>query len=115
MASLPPPSSEALAHSARLVERIRVEIAACGWLSFARFMELALYAPGLGYYASGTAKLGTAGDFVTAPELTPLFARTLARQIAPVLAATRQRVASLRSEYDALDGVWFMAGSLFNK
>ncbi len=88
MAHLPPPSSEALAHSARLVERIRTEIAACGWLSFARFMEQALYAPGLGYYASGTAKLGAAGDFVTAPELTPLFARTLARQIAPVLDAT---------------------------
>jgi SAM-dependent MidA family methyltransferase len=83
--ALPPPSPEALAHSARLVELIRREIADTGWLSFARYMELALYAPGLGYYASGTAKLGAAGDFVTAPELSPLFGRALARQIAEVL------------------------------
>jgi len=89
MTSLPIPAPEALAHSARLVELIRAEIAASGgWLPFARYMELALYAPGLGYYASGTAKLGTAGDFVTAPEMTPLFGRILARQIATVLEAT---------------------------
>jgi len=86
MTSLPTPSSEALAHSARLVTHIREQIAASGgWLPFARYMELALYAPGLGYYASGTAKLGAAGDFVTAPEMTALFGRTLARQIAAVL------------------------------
>jgi SAM-dependent MidA family methyltransferase len=85
--TLPAPSADALAHSARLVELIRREIAAGGsWISFARYMELALYAPGLGYYASGTAKLGAAGDFVTAPELSPLFGRTLARQIAEVAA-----------------------------
>jgi SAM-dependent MidA family methyltransferase len=85
--SLPPPSAEALAHSARLVEHLRGRIAASGgWLPFARYMELALYAPGLGYYASGTAKLGAAGDFVTAPEMSPLFGRALARQLAEVLA-----------------------------
>lgn len=83
--SLPEPSPEALAHSNRLAEHICAEIAAHGgWISFARYMELALYAPGLGYYASGAAKLGAAGDFVTAPELTPLFGRTLAHQIAEV-------------------------------
>ena len=89
MPTLPPPSAEALAHSARLIDHIRGEIAAAdGWLPFARYMELALYAPGLGYYAGGTAKLGAAGDFVTAPELTPLFGRTLARPIAAVLNQT---------------------------
>lgn len=84
--SLPLPSPDALAHSARLIEHIRARMAAAeGWLSFADYMEQALYAPGLGYYASGTAKLGAAGDFVTAPELSPLFGRTLARPVAEVL------------------------------
>ena len=83
---LPAPDPDALAHSRRLVEHIRAEIAAAGgWISFARYMALALYAPGLGYYAAGAAKLGPAGDFVTAPELTPLFGRTLARTAAAVL------------------------------
>ena len=50
-------------------------------------ISLALYAPGLGYYQAGSAKLGSAGDFVTAPELTPLFARALARQVAQFGAA----------------------------
>jgi SAM-dependent MidA family methyltransferase len=59
-----------------------------GWLPFSRFMEAALYAPGLGYYAAGAMKFGAAGDFVTAPEMTPLFGRTLAQAIAPVLAET---------------------------
>ena len=54
-------------------------------MSFARYMELVLYAPGLGYYASGARKLGAGGDFVTAPELSPLFGRTLARQVAQAL------------------------------
>ncbi len=86
---LPAPDPHALAHSHRLVDHIRAEIAAAGgWISFARYMELALYAPGLGYYAAGAAKLGPAGDFVTAPELTPLFGRTLARTAAAVLEAT---------------------------
>ena len=52
-----------------------------GWISFARYMELALHAPGLGYYASGAQKFGARGDFVTAPELGSLFGRTLARQL----------------------------------
>lgn len=89
MTSLPTPTPEALAHSGRLVDHIRAQIAAHGgWLPFVRYMELALYAPGLGYYASGTAKLGAAGDFITAPEMTPLFGRVLARQVADVLEET---------------------------
>ncbi len=73
-------------HSAAVTELIRGHIAAAGgWLSFERFMELALYAPGLGYYSAGSAKIGAAGDFVTAPEVSDLFSRCLARQCAEVL------------------------------
>jgi len=85
---LPPPSPEALAASEALTALIRSEIAAAGgWLGFARYMELALYAPALGYYAGGSAKLGAPGDFVTAPELGDLYGRTLARQVADLLPA----------------------------
>ncbi|HUF80610.1 MAG TPA: SAM-dependent methyltransferase [Burkholderiales bacterium] len=82
-AQLPAPPAEALAVSGQLGRLIAGEIArAGGWLSFERYMELALYAPGLGYYMAGARKLGRDGDFVTAPEISPLFARTLARQVA---------------------------------
>jgi SAM-dependent MidA family methyltransferase len=65
-----------------VLERIRAEIAgAGGWISFARYMELALHAPGLGYYSRGARQFGAEGDFVTAPELGTLFGRTLARQL----------------------------------
>ena len=65
-----------------MLERIRAEIAgAGGWISFARYMELALHAPGLGYYSRGARQFGAEGDFVTAPELGSLFGRTLARQL----------------------------------
>ena len=78
----------ALGHSAALAEVIRAEAeAAGGALAFDRFMELALYAPGLGYYMAGAHKLGAGGDFVTAPEVSPLFGRCLARQCQEVLAA----------------------------
>jgi SAM-dependent MidA family methyltransferase len=89
---LPLPDADALAHSAGVVACIRDEIAAAGsWIDFARYMELALYAPGLGYYAAGAAKLGPAGDFTTAPEMTPLFGRALAVQVAAILGVTMQR------------------------
>ncbi len=84
--SLPQPDSAASAQSARLGALIREQIrAAGGWIPFSRYMELALYAPGLGYYAGGSVKFGEAGDFVTAPEISPLFARTLAAQAAQIL------------------------------
>jgi SAM-dependent MidA family methyltransferase len=83
----PRPDADAAATSARLSDRIRGEIdAAGGWLAFERYMELALYAPGLGYYSAGSAKLGTGGDFVTAPEISDLFGRVLARTLARALA-----------------------------
>jgi len=86
LSHLPAPSAEALAHSQRLVSLIAAEIAAAGgWISFARYMELALHAPGLGYYSAGARKLGAAGDFITAPESGHLFGQTLARQAAQVL------------------------------
>lgn len=85
---LPPPSADEQAHSAALTERIRADIDAHGGaIDFSRFMELALYAPGLGYYSAGQQKFGDAGDFVTAPELGPLFARCLARPCAQILTA----------------------------
>ena len=85
--ALPQPSADALAVSQQLQTLINAEIGRNnGWISFARYMELALYAPGLGYYSAGSRKLGAAGDFVTAPELSPLFGRTLARQLAELLA-----------------------------
>jgi SAM-dependent MidA family methyltransferase len=86
LAHLPPPPAEAQALSDRLISVINDEISAGdGWLSFTRFMELALYAPGLGYYSAGSRKFGPAGDFVTAPELSPLFGRCLARQLAELI------------------------------
>jgi len=84
--SLPPLSPEESAHSEQLVQRIREAIdAARGWISFERFMEMSLYEPGLGYYSAGSTKLGSEGDFVTAPEISPLFSRCLANQCAQVL------------------------------
>jgi SAM-dependent MidA family methyltransferase len=85
---LPELSPDEAAHSERLVQRIRDAIdAAGGWISFERFMEMALYEPGLGYYSAGATKLGSAGDFVTAPEISPLFSRCLANQCIEVLDA----------------------------
>jgi SAM-dependent MidA family methyltransferase len=89
MTRLPSPDALAQEHSGRLRSLIEGEIrAAGGWIPFSRYMELALYAPGLGYYTAGARKFGPEGDFVTAPEITPLFGRTLARQAAQVVAAT---------------------------
>jgi SAM-dependent MidA family methyltransferase len=78
---------DARAHSERLAALIRDQVASNGGaLPFWRFMELALYAPGLGYYSAGATKLGEGGDFVTSPELGPLFAECVADALAPALA-----------------------------
>ncbi|MBU9217932.1 class I SAM-dependent methyltransferase [Burkholderia gladioli] len=95
-ASLPVPGPDALAQSETLSASLRAEIAASGgWVPFSRFMERALYAPGLGYYSGGARKFGRRGDdgsdFVTAPELSPLFAQTLARPLAEALEASGTR------------------------
>ncbi len=80
---LPEPDSHERAASGRVLARLREEIArAGGAIGFDRFMAIALYEPGLGYYASGRRKFGAQGDFVTAPELTPLFGACVASQLA---------------------------------
>jgi SAM-dependent MidA family methyltransferase len=84
--TLPPPVPEAASHSHRLAERIAETIADEGdWVPFSRYMELALYAPGLGYYAAGARKFGEAGDYLTSPEISPMFAKCLGLQAAQVL------------------------------
>lgn len=107
--SLPVPSQEALESSALLTHRLQEEIIrsesdsdphdpsahmnlARGWIPFSRFMERSLYTPGLGYYTGGSVKLGSAGDFTTAPEMTPLFGRALAHTLASLLEVTAPRV-----------------------
>ena len=93
---LPPPAPEAAAHSQALAELIANTIVAEGdWMPFSRFMELALYAPGLGYYAAGSRKFGPQGDFVTAPEISPLFAHCLAMQSRQVLEMTGGEILEL--------------------
>ncbi|MBK8182534.1 MAG: SAM-dependent methyltransferase [Candidatus Competibacteraceae bacterium] len=83
---LPEPDPVARAHSAEVLNRIRSEIAqAGGAMSFSRFMDFVLYEPGLGYYRAGARKFGPDGDFITAPELSPLFSRCLARQCREIL------------------------------
>ncbi len=83
---LPDLTPDEAAHSAALVQRIREVIEAeGGWIGFDRFMQLALYEPGLGYYSAGARKFGAAGDFVTAPEVAPVFSRCLALQCAEVI------------------------------
>lgn len=88
---LPEPGPDAIAHSEELSRLIRSRIrAADGWLDFSGYMQLALYAPGLGYYSGGATKFGESGDFVTAPEISPLFSRSIARAVEPVVGAGRQ-------------------------
>lgn len=87
--SPPPLTPTEAAHSERVAGHLRQLIAAGGgWLPFSRFMDAALYAPGLGYYMAGQARFGAGGDFITAPEISPLFARCLATQLAELLEHT---------------------------
>jgi len=91
--SLPVPSSDALAASHALSHLIAAEIARNdGAISFASYMELALYAPDLGYYSGGSAKLGKDGDFTTAPELTPLFGAAVAQAAAAIIAQSAPQI-----------------------
>ncbi|HEY0562908.1 MAG TPA: SAM-dependent methyltransferase [Methylophilus sp.] len=88
--TLPVPTAQALAHSAALTSHIQQKIIGNkGWTDFASFMQMALYTPHLGYYSGGAQKFGIGGDFVTAPEISPLFAKTLARQVCQVLIETQ--------------------------
>ena len=83
------PDADARAHAERVVAHIRAEIERnAGFIPLARFIELALYAPSLGYYVAGTRKFGASGDFTTAPEMTPLYGSAIARQIENILAAS---------------------------
>ena len=114
---LPAPSAEALAHSQQVLRAVETAIdQAGGWIPFSQYMDLALYAPGLGYYSAGARKLGAAGDFTTAPESTPLFGQTLAHVIAPLLrdglpailevgAGSGALAASLLGELERLDAL----------
>ena len=89
MSSLPPPSADALDQSVRLLELVAADIdAGGGWIPFSRYMERVLYAPGLGYYSGGARKFGPGGDFITAPELTPLFGQALAAQVEQLMRAS---------------------------
>ena len=86
MNNLPSPAADEQALSAELASLIHREIAAAGGsIPFSRFMELCLYAPGLGYYSAGRRKFGRGGDLVTAPEVSPLFGRCLVRSCGEVL------------------------------
>lgn len=91
--SLPVPDSDALAASHALQHLITADIAQQGGsISFARFMETALYAPGLGYYSGGAAKLGAPGDFTTAPELSSLYGAALAQAAAAIIAQSAPNI-----------------------
>lgn len=90
---LPEPSSDALSASHKLQNLIVDEINRhAGWISFARYMELALYAPDVGYYSGGAAKLGKDGDFTTAPEITSLFGETLAHAADGLMAQSAPQI-----------------------
>jgi len=88
MHTLPQPDADAIVHSLALSEKIHQAIQNNGgWISFVDFMHMALYEPSLGYYSGGAKKFGLSGDFVTAPEISPLFAKTLAKQVTQILQA----------------------------
>jgi SAM-dependent MidA family methyltransferase len=90
---LPEPTADAMIASRALQKLIANDIRRnSGWISFARYMELALYAPEYGYYSGGSAKLGKDGDFTTAPEITSLFGETLAHVAAGLMAQSAPQI-----------------------
>jgi SAM-dependent MidA family methyltransferase len=94
--TLPLLSAVERAHAERVAAHIREFMAAQGGvIGFDAFMRLALYSPGLGYYSAGAAKLGSSGDFITAPEVSSLFSRCLARQTADILRTTEGDILEL--------------------
>ena len=96
MALLPIPDTESQAVSQQLADLIQQKIKENnGWIDFATFMQMALYTPSLGYYSGGATKFGLDGDFVTAPEISPLFAKTLALQAEQILATTQGDILEL--------------------
>lgn len=106
---LPPPSPAAQQFSINLQTLLAEEIKKHGnWIPFSRFMELVLYAPQYGYYTGGSHKIGNGGDFITAPTLTPLFARTLARQLQELLPQTAGNI------YEFGAGTGQLAADLLN-
>lgn len=104
--SLPIPDQEAQRHSAALISLISDEIAEQGGkISFAKYMQLALTAPGLGYYSGASVKLGRGGDFTTAPEISSLFSRCIAQQCHQVLLEIEQKEARCILEFGAGTGI----------
>lgn len=109
-AQLPIPSSEAAAASQALVTLIQdTLVQQNGWMSFAQYMDLALYAPQYGYYTGGSAKIGAAGDFITAPTLTPLFGQAMAKELAYLLPQTAGNI------YEFGAGTGDLAVSILNQ
>ena len=105
----PLPSPAAQQSSANLQTLLAEEIRKHGnWIPFSRFMELVLYTPQYGYYTGGSHKIGNNGDFITAPTLTPLFARTLARQLQELLPQTTGNI------YEFGAGTGQLAADLLN-
>ena len=108
---LPQPDEADRARSSELVARLAQRIcAAGGWLRFDEFMQAALYEPGLGYYDAPGSKFGVQGDFTTAPEISPLFARAIARQLAPAFADSPGGLPERILEFGAGSGA--LAGEL---
>lgn len=101
-----PPGSEGVPD---LVDRVRAEIESSGPITFARFMERALYEPGLGYYATSASRPTRAGDFLTAPELHPLFGHVVARQVDEIWRRMGRPDKFTLSEYGSSGGALFLA------
>ena len=103
---LPALSADERRHSTALERQVQATIVARGgWISFDEYLRLVLYAPGLGYYSAGSVKLGREGDFITAPELSALFGRALARQCGQVLQAIGGDILELGAGSGALAAV----------